>query len=132
MFNDALLSKWPWKFAAERGSWWRELVNYKYLNQVSCWQTRRTRGGFSMSVWANINKEYDQFWKFVVIDPGHGTQVSFWHDCWIPGTVLVASLLLSLTQKFYFPTLRESMMEKELNSGSMAVSVMPFGVALYT
>ncbi|CAL1402815.1 unnamed protein product [Linum trigynum] len=86
-----MLSKWLWRFATERGSWWRGLINYKYPNEVSCWQTKRVRSGFSKSVWANISKEYDQFWNFAAIDPGNGTQVSFWHDCWIPGIVLAAS-----------------------------------------
>ncbi|CAI0460218.1 unnamed protein product [Linum tenue] len=90
-FNDALLSKWLWRFATERDSWWRGLINSKYPNDLSSWQTKRERHGFSRSVWANISKEYDSFWNYAAIDPGNGTQVSFWHDCWIPGIVLSAS-----------------------------------------
>ncbi|CAL1356871.1 unnamed protein product [Linum trigynum] len=89
--NDVILSKWLWRFAVERGSWWQGLINYKYPNEVSCWQTKRERSGFSKSVWANISKGYDQFWNFAAIDLGNGTQVSFLYDCWIPRIVLAAS-----------------------------------------
>ncbi|CAL1402058.1 unnamed protein product [Linum trigynum] len=46
-FNDAMLAKWLWRFAPERNSWWRELIEIKYPNPQSIWQTDRARNGFS-------------------------------------------------------------------------------------
>ncbi|CAL1376974.1 unnamed protein product [Linum trigynum] len=83
-----MLAKWLWRFATERNSWWRELIEIKYPNPRSIWQTDCARNGFSHSVWANISKVYDLFWKFSSMDPGNGTSISFWYDVWSPGTVL--------------------------------------------
>ncbi|CAI0417866.1 unnamed protein product [Linum tenue] len=88
--NKALLIKWLWKYATDRGSWWRELISIKYPAD-SEWQSKRCRSGFGESVWANITKEYDEFWKVCHIDPGSGEWVSFWKDCWIPNHVLADS-----------------------------------------
>ncbi|CAL1405271.1 unnamed protein product [Linum trigynum] len=60
-FNDAMLSKWLWRFAVERDSWWRQSIAIKYQNPSLVWQTGKARHGFSQSVWANISKEYDLF-----------------------------------------------------------------------
>ncbi|CAI0452355.1 unnamed protein product [Linum tenue] len=83
-----MLSKWLWRFATERDSWWRKLIDIKYHNPSSVWQTEKVRRGFSQSVWANITKEHELFWKFASIDPGNGTMISFWHDVWNQGMVL--------------------------------------------
>ncbi|CAL1400168.1 unnamed protein product [Linum trigynum] len=74
-FNKALLSKWLWKFAEDRGSWWRELIDIKYLMGNSVWQSKRCSWGFGGSVSANITKEYADFWKAVYIDPGGGVNM---------------------------------------------------------
>ncbi|CAL1373624.1 unnamed protein product [Linum trigynum] len=67
------------------------MIELKYRNPLSVWQTTRARGGFSQSVWENISKGYDSFWNFASLDPGNNTEVSFWHDKWIPGRVLATS-----------------------------------------
>ncbi|CAL1362079.1 unnamed protein product [Linum trigynum] len=90
-FNKAMLSKWLWKYATERESWWRQLIEFKYKASNSQWQSKQCRNGFGSSVWANISKEYGEFWKVAVIDPGGGAGVSFWNDCWLPQTTLAHS-----------------------------------------
>ncbi|CAL1399881.1 unnamed protein product [Linum trigynum] len=86
-----MLANWLWRFAVERSSWWRILIEIKYPNPRSIWQTDRARMGFSHSVWANISKAYDFFWKFASMDPGNGTSISFWYDVWVPGMVLASA-----------------------------------------
>ncbi|CAL1402934.1 unnamed protein product [Linum trigynum] len=83
-----MLTKWLWRFAVERKSWWRELISVKYPNPLSNWHTPKASRGFSQSVWANITKEYENFWRFASLEPGNGTQVSFWHDPWVLGRLL--------------------------------------------
>ncbi|CAL1385774.1 unnamed protein product [Linum trigynum] len=90
-FNHAMLCKWMWKFAEDRGRWWRDLIEIKYSNGVSLWHTGKRREGRNSSVWVNILRMFDTFWKHVCIDPGGGAWVSFWHDSWIPKTILADS-----------------------------------------
>ncbi|CAL1379586.1 unnamed protein product [Linum trigynum] len=90
-FNKALLSKWLWKYATERGSWWRQLIEIKYKASNSQWQSKQCRKGFRSSVWANISREYGEFCKVAGIDPGGGASVTFWNDCWVPQTILAHS-----------------------------------------
>ncbi|CAI0428536.1 unnamed protein product, partial [Linum tenue] len=82
---------WLWRFFVERSSWWRVLIDIKYPNPLSQWQTKECKRGFSGSPWVSISKEYSLFWKHAFIDPGGGVEVSFWHDCWISRQTLAAS-----------------------------------------
>ncbi|CAL1380044.1 unnamed protein product [Linum trigynum] len=34
-----MLAKWLWRFATKRDSWWRKLIDIKYHNPSSVWQT---------------------------------------------------------------------------------------------
>ncbi|CAL1380045.1 unnamed protein product [Linum trigynum] len=44
-----MLAKWLWRFATKRDSWWRKLIDIKYHNPSSVWQTEMVRSGFSQS-----------------------------------------------------------------------------------
>ena len=44
-FNKALLSKWCWRFATERGALWNEVIRGKYREQEGGWCTLDMRGG---------------------------------------------------------------------------------------
>ncbi|CAI0409584.1 unnamed protein product [Linum tenue] len=89
-FNSALLAKWAWRFSADRDSWWKSLISIKYPNSLSSWQPGRIHGGYSKSVWSNICRDFDKFWKLACLDPGSGSDVSFWHDYWCPGSTLAS------------------------------------------
>ncbi|CAL1356777.1 unnamed protein product [Linum trigynum] len=86
--NKALLLKWHWKFATERGSWWRNIINIKFPNPSSEWFSGTIQGRSGGSPWANIMKLKDEFWKIAFIDQGSGNRTSFWFDTWIVGSCL--------------------------------------------
>ena len=44
-FNKALLSKWCWRFAIERGPFWNEVIRGKYGEQEGGWCTLYTIRG---------------------------------------------------------------------------------------
>ncbi|CAI0627726.1 unnamed protein product [Linum tenue] len=90
-FNEAMLSKWHWRYANESNRWWKTLISHKYPNTHSLWYPNRCNNGFANSAWANISKVHDQFWNSTCIDPGSGAWCSFWHDVWIPNTCLAAN-----------------------------------------
>ncbi|CAL1374377.1 unnamed protein product [Linum trigynum] len=86
--NSALLCKWFWKYALEPSSWWRNLIDVKYLRTSSEWRAGNGVGPIGCSIWRCIMKEENMFWKFASVSPGGGAWVSFWNDCWIPGKML--------------------------------------------
>ncbi|CAL1377275.1 unnamed protein product [Linum trigynum] len=83
--NQALLCKWWWRFARERDSWWRELISYKFPNDVSEWMKDKIDGPLGLSTWMHILKLKNLFWRFTRIDPGAGADTSFWFDRWVTG-----------------------------------------------
>ena len=52
--NMALLSKWCWRFATERGALWNEVIRGKYGEREGSCCTLDTRGGFGLGLWKAI------------------------------------------------------------------------------
>ncbi|CAL1377949.1 unnamed protein product [Linum trigynum] len=75
--NRALLLKWHWRFATERGSWWREMIVAKFPNQQSEWFSGRSSGSLGGSLWARIVKLQPDFWKLTRIEHSQGFWTSF-------------------------------------------------------
>ena len=49
-FNRALLSKWLWHFANERGSLWRKFINSKFVEDLGGCCSCMVRGSFGTSI----------------------------------------------------------------------------------
>ncbi|CAL1392585.1 unnamed protein product [Linum trigynum] len=88
--NRALLGKWAWRFGVERDAWWRRLIVAKFGQGRSEWRPCWNLGVYGCSVWRAIVNESSYFWKVAYVDPGGGFGVSFWHDFWVPGKLLVS------------------------------------------
>ncbi|CAL1388321.1 unnamed protein product [Linum trigynum] len=69
-------------------SLWRRLIEIKFPNPTSSWRAGARSGPIGCSVWMGIMKLEADFWKLAHITPSGGAWVSFWNDCWLPGTVL--------------------------------------------
>ncbi|CAN0917595.1 Putative ribonuclease H protein At1g65750 [Linum grandiflorum] len=85
-----MLGKWAWRFAAERASRWRRLIECKCNSRVSEWQSTWHFGSVGGSLWRWIVQESSYFWKFRFFDPGGGW-VSFWEDFWVQDVRLSSS-----------------------------------------
>ncbi|CAN0859972.1 Putative ribonuclease H protein At1g65750 [Linum grandiflorum] len=88
--NSSLLGKWVWRFAVERNAWWRSLMVKKCGVGVSEWQPYWNFQSAGLSIWRWIVKESSIFWKYGLLDPGGGNNVSFWHDVWFESRSLAS------------------------------------------
>ena len=80
--NKALLFKWSWWFANERNSLWRKVICGKFGETNGGWHTCDLRGGYGISLWKEIRKEWPIFFQNAVLSFGDGRRVSFWKDAW--------------------------------------------------
>ena len=103
--NKALLSKWHWRFAIERGSLWNEVIRGKWGEREEGWCTLDTRGGFGLG-WVRLGfwKAILTCWSFVssnlFFEVGNGQIIKFWKDAWLENTPLQVSfpLLFALVE----------------------------------
>ena len=56
ILNRALLCKWSWRFAIERESFWKLIINRKY-GEGGGWISREDREGYGVGFWKEIRKE---------------------------------------------------------------------------
>ena len=80
--NKALLCKWSWRFANKRNSLWRKVKCSKFGETNGGWHTYDLRGGYGISLWKEIRKEWPIFFQNAILSLGDGNMVSFWKDAW--------------------------------------------------
>lgn len=83
--NEALLSKWWWRFGVEKDLLWRVVLESKYGYSKKDWLPLLPISSGGSMVWKDIvnlpSKEV--FLKGLEIFPGNGKLISFWHDTWV-------------------------------------------------
>ncbi|CAN0926381.1 LINE-1 reverse transcriptase homolog [Linum grandiflorum] len=87
ILNSALLSKWAWRYAVERNSWWRGLIIAKCGVGSSLWVPKWDSGPAGCSMWKAVVTNSSIFWKYGFVDPGGG-MCAFWFDYWVQGVRL--------------------------------------------
>lgn len=93
-FNQALLSKWVWRFLKNESLWARTirarhgdiLLNHRGQLPISEW-------GCKSSWWAKILATMGKvgtgwFWSNLFQRLGDGNNISFWNDCWVGDKLL--------------------------------------------
>ncbi|KAE8729083.1 Ubiquitin-activating enzyme E1 1 [Hibiscus syriacus] len=87
--NRALLGKWSWRFANDRGSVWKKVICSKYNLDPSLLIFKEKLPAFSSWIWKLIVNNHfkdDQFGaKFrslLDVRVGSGDRISFWSDNW--------------------------------------------------
>ena len=88
--NKALLSKWSWRFANDRKSLWRRVIQCKFGESSGGWHTCDLRGGYGTSLWKEIKKEWPSFFQNSVFVLGDGSRINFWKDVWCGEEALCA------------------------------------------
>ena len=78
--NRALLCKWSWHFAVERGTLWKHNISRKFGVEGGRWCTREVREGYGVGLWKEIKKEESLLLKKTVFFVGDGRRVRFWKD----------------------------------------------------
>lgn len=51
VLNQALLCKWNWCFARERGALWRQIKCQKYREEEGGWCMRQVREAYKVGLW---------------------------------------------------------------------------------
>ena len=80
--NKALLCEWSWRFANDRNSLWRKVICNKFGETNGGWHTCDLIGGYGISLWKEIRKEWPSFSQNAVFSLGDGRGINFWKDVW--------------------------------------------------
>ena len=80
--NKALLCKCSWRSANDRNSLWRKVICNKFGETNGGWHTCDLRGGYGISLWKEIRKEWPSFIQNAVYSQGDGRRINFWKDVW--------------------------------------------------
>ncbi|KAE8735025.1 Betaine aldehyde dehydrogenase [Hibiscus syriacus] len=87
--NRALLGKWSWRFANDRGSVWKKVICSKYNLDPSLLIFKEKLPAFSSWIWKSIVNNHfkdDQFGaifqSLLDVRVGSGDRISFWSDNW--------------------------------------------------
>lgn len=81
-FNQALLGKRLWRYAAERETFWRQVVDKNFDRFPSGWCYKVVTGPYGVSLRKRIRRGWDSFSSFINIEVGDGSRTRFWHDIW--------------------------------------------------
>ncbi|CAN1761414.1 Putative ribonuclease H protein At1g65750 [Linum perenne] len=72
ILNSALLCKWFWRFAIEKGAWWRSLLVIKCGEGSSEWLPVWNFSSAGCSMWRWVVQLCPLFWSFGYLNPGGG------------------------------------------------------------
>jgi len=82
IFNKALLGKWLWRYAHERGAWWKSVVDAKYGSTWAGWCSLLPLGIHRVGLWKNIRKGWSLLCSYIRLILGNGSRIRFWDDVW--------------------------------------------------
>ena len=57
VLNKALLCKWSWRFAIERGAFWNQVIHSKYGEAREGWATQEVKRGIGLGWVVESDKE---------------------------------------------------------------------------
>lgn len=81
--NNALLTKWLWRFDVESEALWRRIVEEKYGVSDVEWLSKQPTGAYGFSVWKGVMKRKDFFLQNFQFKVNNGVKTRFWGDRWI-------------------------------------------------
>ena len=81
-FNQALLSKWLWRFGMEASHLWRWVLVARFGLGAGGWCMGQVRGSHGCGLWKGILAVWETFLQNVAFWVGHGNRVRFWLDRW--------------------------------------------------
>ncbi|KAJ0751570.1 putative reverse transcriptase zinc-binding domain-containing protein [Helianthus annuus] len=86
--NIAMLAKWWWRFKEDRNGLWRKVI-WGFHNNSSAWSSVPGRLALP-GIWkqvakiihdlSTLNINLPDLFRGI---PGNGSDISFWHDCWV-------------------------------------------------
>ena len=92
-FNQALLSKWLWRYGMETSHLWRWVIEIKYENIWGGWWTKEVTTTYDVSLWRSIRQGWPAFFKSIIFKVGNGNRIKLWHHLWCGGCTLQEAFL---------------------------------------
>jgi len=80
--NEALKTKWLWRFASEDEVLWKKVIVCKYDLDRLGWWSKKSHFAHGVGCWKSILSTLDFFKSSVRFEVGNGARVLFWHDKW--------------------------------------------------
>ena len=96
IMNEALLTKWLWRFAIKDDALWRKLIVSKYGVDSFGWWNKRSSFAHEAGCWKAILSRLDIFKSLVRFEVRNGVKVFFWHDTWCGDQPLKVHFLIFL------------------------------------
>ena len=75
VFNQALLSKWLWRFEWEDTHLWKQVLVAKYGLEGGGWITNRSHAPHGCGLWKSIQMGWADFRRHTSFEVGLGTKV---------------------------------------------------------
>ncbi|CAL8989771.1 unnamed protein product [Prunus brigantina] len=99
--NEALRTKWLWRFPMEPNSLWATVVKSKYGSATNGWDANPATMVTSLNPWKDISAGYQTFLQCCSFEVGNGNRVRFWEDSWVREGLLKDSFprLFALSSK---------------------------------
>jgi len=80
--NDALKTKWLWRFAKEDDAMWKNVIKVKYGIDELGWWSKKSSYSHGVGCWKSILTSLERFKSLVHFEVKGGSRVLFWHDVW--------------------------------------------------
>jgi len=78
--NDALKTKWLWRFAKEDDAMWKNVIKAKYAIDELGWWSKKSSNSHGVGYWNSILTSLKHFKSLVHFEVKNGSRVLFWHD----------------------------------------------------
>ena len=80
--NEALKTKWHWRFAIEDDALWRKVIVSKYEVDRFGWWNKRSSFAHGVGCWKSILSSLEVFKSFVHFEVRNRVRVFFCNDTW--------------------------------------------------
>uniref|UniRef100_A0A7C9AA13 Reverse transcriptase domain-containing protein n=1 Tax=Opuntia streptacantha TaxID=393608 RepID=A0A7C9AA13_OPUST len=82
VMNEALKTKWLWRFAKEDNAMWKNVIKAKYGTDDLGWWSKMSSFSHGVGFWKSISACLERFKSLVHFEVKDGSRVLFWHDIW--------------------------------------------------
>lgn len=80
--NEALLTKWLWRYGEEKTSLWRKVILEKFGGVEMAWLPKDSKRTYGWGLWRGILDHFSFLKNGSKISIGRGNKTNFWDDVW--------------------------------------------------
>lgn len=83
LMNQALLSKWQWRYSQAKEDLLRQIVCEHYGSTTQDWGTDNNNRAGKSGIWLRISSFCLEFWDNISYKVNAGTRILFWRQVWL-------------------------------------------------